>query len=243
MSCVWTHPTMEYQQISQISFETKESQACFSEAATLDTSHPRSRPVRRNNITAPRPQRWSGKNLEIWEISPDISDISSRDLEDAPSDLRFSWQMRETRNARKWPLGSLIYPWKILVFHVFFLPCLPCLPEGMSQNLPRDWRCRLLNLAGPVLGPWWPNDIFLAVASPSDINQPLLGIKYQPMTGWWARAWTPLKNDGLRQLGSWHKFPIFLGKGQIDGNQSPPTRYIHLGKYINPMKNPMKNHH
>ena len=44
----------------------------FSKAPTLDTSHPRSRPVRRNNITAPKPERWSWENLvwmDVWMMS------------------------------------------------------------------------------------------------------------------------------------------------------------------------------
>ena len=86
----------------------------FSKAPTLDTSHPRSRPVRRNNITAPKPERWSWENLvwmDVWMMSGWMSgwylQIFQIYLEDiwetqhricAFHDLYYG-QMGETRNA------------------------------------------------------------------------------------------------------------------------------------------------
>ena len=50
----------------------------------------------------------------------------------------------------------------------------------------------------------------------------LRGIQQRWITGWWFFV-TPLKNDGVRQLG-WLDIPnIFMGKCQIHGNQLPPT--------------------
>ena len=62
-------------------------------------------------------------------------------------------------------------------------------------------------------------------------------------SGWWARA-TPLKNMSSSQLG-WWLFPIFLGKCQIDGNQSPPTRLEFVDLWfpkISGQKSPVTTH-
>ena len=45
-------------------------------------------------------------------------------------------------------------------------------------------------------------------------------------SAWWL-VWTPLKNDGVRQLRDDESNPIFLGKCQIHGNHSPPTSHPH----------------
>ena len=45
-----------------------------------------------------------------------------------------------------------------------------------------------------------------------------LKLSKMTITGWWFFA-TPLKNDGVRQLG-WWLFPIWMGTCQIDGNQT-----------------------
>ena len=46
--------------------------------------------------------------------------------------------------------------------------------------------------------------------------------KIKKNTGWW---FEPLWKIWLRQLGWWKPPNIFMGKCQIDGNHSPPTRW------------------
>ena len=42
----------------------------------------------------------------------------------------------------------------------------------------------------------------------------------------WLLGWTPLKNDGLRQLGWWLDIPNMNRKMYKNGNQFPPTRQV-----------------